>query len=316
MDKGYIFDRDSVKFRRAKTSVRKKVRRISVFILATMSMSVLYYVIFSLFFSTETERRLKHENAMYEQILPELEEKERLLSDVISCLAARDNNIYEQIFHAPAPSINPVQSADQLSGVGEMDADELVGYAADKLEGMEEGVAAVESNFQRIMEIMSDPEFVAPPLTAPIKNLTFAQVGASTGNKVNPFYKVSVPHNGLDIIAHSGEPVYAAADGVVKNVTMSRKGLGNVVEIQHKNGYVTRYAHLSDVFTSAGSSVTRGTRIGNVGLTGNTYAPHLHYEVAKDTVICDPLNHFFVSLSPEEYMNMLIMAASVGQSLD
>ena len=155
-----------------------------------------------------------------------------------------------------------------------------------------------------------------PPMTNPIGNFSFAQTGASVGDKINPFYKVSIRHNGLDLIAPAGEPVYASADGVVRNVIRSRKGLGNVVEIDHGNGYVTRYGHLADVEVRKGRQLEKGTRIGYVGVSGNSFAPHLHYEVLRDTLILDPVNHLFASVNPEEYMNILIMAVSTGQSLD
>jgi murein DD-endopeptidase MepM/ murein hydrolase activator NlpD len=53
-----------------------------------------------------------------------------------------------------------------------------------------------------------------------------------------------------------------------------------------------------------------------VGVSGNSFAPHLHYEVLKDTLVLDPVHHFFATVSPDEYVNMLIMSASTGQSMD
>jgi murein DD-endopeptidase MepM/ murein hydrolase activator NlpD len=136
------------------------------------------------------------------------------------------------------------------------------------------------------------------------------------GSKINPFYKVAMTHNGLDLIAPAGEAVYAAADGVVSEVTMSKKGLGNVVAIDHGNGYKTRYAHLADVVVRKGRKVKKGTKIGSVGVSGNSFAPHLHYEVLRDTLILDPVNYLFASVTPEEYLNMVIMSVSTGQSMD
>ena len=60
----------------------------------------------------------------------------------------------------------------------------------------------------------------------------------------------------------------------------------------------------------------RGARIGYVGVSGNSFAPHLHYEVLRDTLVLDPINYFFASVTPEEYMNMLVMSVSTGQSMD
>ena len=125
-----------------------------------------------------------------------------------------------------------------------------------------------------------------------------------------------IHHNGLDLVAHSGEPVYVTADGVVTDVIKSRKGLGNVVVVSHDGGYVTRYAHLADIEVRKGKKLKKGDRIGYVGVSGNSFAPHLHYEVLRDTLVMDPVNHFFASLDPEEYVNVMIMAATTGQSLD
>ena len=56
--------------------------------------------------------------------------------------------------------------------------------------------------------------------------------------------------------------------------------------------------------------------IGYVGVSGNSFAPHLHYEVYRDTLLLDPVHHFYASVTPDEYVNMLIMSASTGQSMD
>ena len=90
----YTYDKERVGFRKVKVSVKKWLRRGVLFIIATMSMTVLYYVLFALLFSTDTERRLKAQIDMYEREMPELERKERLLSDVVEGLKARDNRIY------------------------------------------------------------------------------------------------------------------------------------------------------------------------------------------------------------------------------
>ena len=316
MSSQYIFDKDDIKFRKKRTSVWAVLRRILVFFVATASMAVLYYLIFALFFSTEEQQRLRDENRMYEKEYPELQRKEELVSDVIEGLRLKDDRIYEEIFSMSAPDLDPISSVDFLNGMDSIPDTDIVVYAERKLDKAVASAGAVEANFARIMKAVTDSGFVMPPMTNPLENFSFAQTGASVGEKINPFYKVPIMHNGLDMIAPSGEPVYAVADGVVKDVIRSRKGLGNVVEIDHGNGYVTRYAHLADIEAKKGRKIKRGARIGYVGVSGNSFAPHLHYEVLRDTLILDPVNHLFASVSPDEYMNMLIMAASTGQSLD
>lgn len=316
MSGNYIFDKDDIRFRRKKTSVWAVIRRILMFFVASVSMAILYYVIFALIFSTDEEKKLKQENRMYAREYPELERKEKMLDDVLDGLRVRDDAIYEEIFHSAAPDVEPLTAVDFLAGYDSTPDEDIVLYSATKLDRVSASADRVEENFKRITELLEDEDYALPPMTNPLRNYSFAQTGASVGSRINPFYKVPVQHNGLDMIAPSGEPVYAVADGVVKDVKRSRKGLGNVVEIDHGNGYVTRYAHLADVEVRKGRNLTRGTRIGYVGVSGNSFAPHLHYEVLRDTVVLDPVNHMFASVTPEEYVNMLVMSVTTGQSMD
>jgi hypothetical protein len=315
MGREYIVDKD-FKFKKERPSVWKIIRKILVFFVASISLAIVYYVLFALVFSTEEERRLKIENKLYEQEFPQLAQKEMLLADVVEGLRLKDDRIYEEIFNTSAPDMEQFSSLEFLMGLDSIPDTDIVITSAGRLDVLESSATKVEDNFKRVMEVIQDKDFVMPPMTNPMKEFTFAQTGASVGNKINPFYKVPMKHNGLDLIAPAGDPVYAVADGVVKEVIKSRKGLGNVVVIDHGNGYVTRYAHLADVEARKGRKVRRGTRLGYVGVSGNSFAPHLHYEVLRDTLVLDPVNHFFASVTPEEYMNMLIMSVTTGQSMD
>jgi hypothetical protein len=316
MEGGYIYDKDNVGFRKMRTPLRKKIRRILLLFVASISLTLLYYLIFALFFSTEAESRLERENQMFERELPQLQQKEALLADVLDGLNMRDDRIYEEIFHSSSPSMSPLTSVVDFSGLDTIPDHDLVWYAQRKLDKVVSSAASVEDDFMRIAELLQDSAFVMPPMNNPLDDFTFAQTGASVGDKINPFYKVPIRHNGLDLVAHSGEPVHVTADGIVEKVTKSRKGLGNVVEVRHEGGYVTRYAHLADIEVRKGKKVKKGDRIGYVGVSGNSFAPHLHYEVHRDTIVMDPVNHFFASLDPEEYVNVMIMSATTGQSLD
>lgn len=316
MSSRYIFDKDDIRFRQKKTSVWAVVRKILMFFVASVSMAVMYYVIFAMVFSTDEEKRLRQENRMYEKEYPELERKEKLLSDVVDGLMVRDDGIYSEIFNTSAPDVDPFSSIDFLTGYDSIPDQDIVLRSAARLDVAKRSAGRVEENFLKIAEVLGTEGYSLPPMNNPLKNYSFAQTGASVGSRINPFYKVPVQHNGLDMIAPSGEPVYAAADGTVMNVTRSRKGLGNVVEIDHGNGYVTRYAHLADVEVRKGRKLKRGDRIGYVGVSGNSFAPHLHYEVIKDTVVMDPVNYMFASVTPEEYVNMLVMSVTTGQSMD
>ena len=315
MSRQYIVDKD-FRFKKEKASVWTVICRILMFFVATISLAIVYYILFALVFSTEEERALKQENRLYEQEYPEMASKEALLADVVEGLKVKDDRIYEEIFNTSAPNMDQFSSLEFLMALDSIPDTDIVSHSAGRLDKLEVSAGRVEENFKRVMEAISASDFVMPPMSNPLKDFTFAQTGASIGNKINPFYKVPMKHNGLDLIAPAGDPVYAVADGTVKEIIRSRKGLGNVVVIDHGNGYVTRYAHLADIETRKGRKVRRGARLGYVGVSGNSFAPHLHYEVLRDTLVLDPVNHFFASVTPEEYMNMLIMSVTTGQSMD
>ena len=315
MSSQYIVDKD-FRFKKEKASVWTVICRILMFFVATVSLAIVYYILFALVFSTEEERALKQENRLYEQEYPEMASKEALLADVVEGLKVKDDRIYEEIFNTSAPNMDQFSSLEFLMALDSIPDTDLVSHSAGRLDKLEVSAGRVEENFKRVMEAISSSDFVMPPMSNPLKDFTFAQTGASIGDKINPFYKVPMKHNGLDLIAPAGDPVYAVADGTVKEIIRSRKGLGNVVVIDHGNGYVTRYAHLADIETRKGRKVRRGARLGYVGVSGNSFAPHLHYEVLRDTLVLDPVNHFFASVTPEEYMNMLIMSVTTGQSMD
>ena len=313
MPRHYEFDRSTFSFRKVTRTAGSVFPTVLKYFLVTASLAVVYYVIFALFVSTDTERRLRRENKIYEKVYPQMLEREALVSDAITNLQVKDNEIYRAIFGAEAPRSNPMGGAGFLAGNDSVPSRRIEEYTDAKSGALLQRTAAVE---EALLRVFAQAQDGLPPLSLPLANVSYAQVGASLGSKVNPFYKVPSQHNGLDLIANQGDPVFAAADGQITAVISSRKGQGNVVEITHAGGYVTRYAHLSDIPVIKGQTIRRGMRIGAVGTTGNTFAAHLHYEILKDGKYVDPINYFFASVTPEEYMNMLFMSVTTGQSMD
>ena len=181
---------------------------------------------------------------------------------------------------------------------------------------MMEDAREVELALKQALYRVANPATVLPPMHLPVKDISFTQIGASVGSRLQPYLKAYVDHDGLDFIVSQGEPVYASAAGKVSSVVKSGKGKGNTVTITHPGGYVTVYCHLSTMKVKQGQNVKLGQQIGTVGTTGNAFAPHLHYEVLLDGRTMDPVNYFFASVDYEEYSNMLYMAVNTVQSLD
>lgn len=114
---------------------------------------------------------------------------------------------------------------------------------------------------------------------------------AFSPNRVNPVTGVLRPHTGTDIGAGQGEPIWAAQGGTIIMAEYNG-GYGNCVIIDHGNGVITLYGHMSAILVSKGSTVNQGQKIGRVGSTGNSTGPHLHFEVLIDGVAVDPMQYF------------------------
>jgi murein DD-endopeptidase MepM/ murein hydrolase activator NlpD len=108
---------------------------------------------------------------------------------------------------------------------------------------------------------------------------------------IHPISKKLSVHQGVDISAPEGTPVYAAAPGKVK-MEDELGGWGMLIILEHSEGFSTHYAHLDEFVVKEGDQVTKGQVIGRVGNTGQSTGPHLHYEVRKDGKHLNPADYY------------------------
>lgn len=120
--------------------------------------------------------------------------------------------------------------------------------------------------------------------------VTNGRLTSGYGYRTHPISGVRTFHNGIDIAAPSGTAVYAYASGTVITVNQNNT-LGKYIAVDHGNGLVTRYLHLSKFNVSIGDKVSTGDRIGSVGNTGYSTGAHLHFEVLKNGTYQDPWNY-------------------------
>ena len=285
-------------------------------LVATVTFAIALYVLFALFFSTAEERQLQRENRLYRQRYAKMVEKEKLIADVVEGLSDKDNAIYEGLFKTSLPASDPVSAANLVPLADSLSENFYVSTASSTSGTLMLMAGSVDANFEEVFRILRERRDSVPPLSLPLHNMSYVQTGASVGMKYNPVYQLQVQHDGLDLVAPQGASVYAVADGVVSQVIRSRKGLGNTVEIDHGNGYVSRYCLMGDMLVTKGRRVQRDQRIGTVGISPTLPAPHLHFEVLRRGVPQDPVNFFFASVSPEEYARMMYLSVSTEQSMD
>jgi murein DD-endopeptidase MepM/ murein hydrolase activator NlpD len=150
----------------------------------------------------------------------------------------------------------------------------------------------------------------APDLSALVVEPVANSTTSGFGWREDPINKRRKFHSGADIRGKHGTPVMAAGAGTVI-CAESKNGYGNVIFIDHGNGLITRYAHLRKFEVKKGAVVTAGQRIGQVGSTGRTTGPHLHFEVRIDGSPVDPTTAMLVGELERESPAMGRLAAQV-----
>lgn len=126
--------------------------------------------------------------------------------------------------------------------------------------------------------------------TPSIRPVNTGWLKSKFGNRLDPFVDQIRHHDGIDIAAEKGTPIFATADGVVLRVGYDPKGYGRFVVIDHGYGIRTLYGHMSRVLVKRGQRVRRWEKIGEVGKTGRATGYHIHYEVAVNGRPVNPLN--------------------------
>lgn len=126
------------------------------------------------------------------------------------------------------------------------------------------------------------------PFSMPLR--TSYRLSSTFGYRSDPFNGGRRLHSGLDMAGAHGSPIYATADGVV-SFAGRQSGYGNVVVLRHAMGFETRYAHMSRIRVQEGQRVSRGDQIGDMGSTGRSTGPHLHYEVRTGGTPRNPMTY-------------------------
>lgn len=316
----YRYNPESLKYDKIKTSVRKTTVKAFTFFTATLAITVVYYLIYSQFFSTPKERILSREINQMTHNYENLTTKLQNIEDVLADIQQRDSNIYRTIFES-----EPVLQTVLRAGFGGINRYEtLEGYSNTEL--MVETTRRSEMLLSQlqIQSKMMDALLVKVnekseqlqffPAIQPIENRYLTHTAAGFGMRIHPYYRTKRFHNGMDFAAPMGTPVRATGDGQVED-TQSTGAQGIKVVIDHGFGFKTIYAHLEKYSVKTGQKVSRGEIIGTVGSTGMSIAPHLHYEVHKNGKPVNPVNYFFSELTPVAFARIRDLS-NLGRTFD
>ncbi len=166
-----------------------------------------------------------------------------------------------------------------------------LGQQLSKLSKLERAIKLELVSYQELMNVFQKKQDSIKYVPS-LKPVLDGRISRSFGMKKHPILKVRRHHDGIDFGATRGTPIYASADGVVKFVGRAG-GYGKMVKLDHKYGFETRYGHMSKYVVRRGQTVKRGQKIGEVGNTGLSTAPHLHYEVLYNGKALNPSTYYF-----------------------
>ncbi|MES1190535.1 MAG: M23 family metallopeptidase [Steroidobacter sp.] len=192
-------------------------------------------------------------------------------------------------FDAPPP-----QGGPEIDDVMDVDSDmhqtsEAAGQLGDVLESLQAQLIDRERQLVILETFITAKQLtkLAVPHGMPVSG---SYISSEFGRRVDPFTGVLGFHPGVDLAVSEGTLVHSVAPGVV-TWAGERAGYGNLVEVNHGNGYVTRYAHNERVLVHVGDKVNKGQVISQVGSTGRSTGPHLHFEVLKNGQAVNPLSY-------------------------
>ena len=266
----------------------------------------------------DTDLELRGMKKKYAALAEELGNIRTLLGEV----EKRDNSIYRSIFEAsPIPDSARMKAMEQKKEqqlVASMSDPELVRSITATMIEIRNRLSNQERSFKEVEQLVANKEDLLAHLPAiqPVSNKDLSRIASGFGLRIDPVYKTTKFHKGLDFTAPQGTPIYATANGTVKLAEFSATGYGNHVIIDHGYGYETLYGHMVRIKVGNGQSVKRGELIGWVGTTGKSTGPHCHYEVHKNGKEIDPIYFFYNDLTPEQFDLLLKKAAASNQSFD
>jgi murein DD-endopeptidase MepM/ murein hydrolase activator NlpD len=318
----YFYNTNTLRYEKLVTPLRVKLLRVFSFIAAVAVAGFLFMQIAYRYFPSANEKKLMQENELVQEKFDLVQQEIQQMSKQLREIEKRDNEVYRSIFEA-----SPIPDSARTKMMEKQREERLIASLTDKelnssiinqIKNLSSRLFAQSKSFESVENMVKNKEalLAATPAIQPVSNKDLTRLASGFGYRIDPVYKTTKFHAGLDFAAPQGSPVYATADGVVSLAGNVGNGYGNHVVINHGFSYETLYGHMVRVKVRGGQKVRRGEVIGWVGSTGKSTGPHLHYEVHKNGVDINPIYYFYNDLTPEQFDRLLKIAATGNQSFD
>ena len=315
----YILNPETLLYEMKEVSLKSKVFKGLLLFAGSVAMAVLYIWLFTSVLGYDLPKTafLKAERARWDARMDLMNTKLDRCEESIEALRVRDDDIYRSIF-----GMNEIPAGVRNAGIGGVDryyfldgleSDDRLKNTALRIDRLTRKVYVQSKSFDEVAAVSKtagDMASCIPAIPPIVPDPSRYRMSSPFGYRTDPFTGASRMHTGLDFAMKIGNPVYATGDGVVESVKFEFFGYGNSITIKHGFGYETIYAHLNSVKVIEGMKVKRGDCIGESGKSGRSSGPHLHYEVVYKGRKVNPANYLDMSMSVQEYSDMLRMRES------
>ena len=316
----YHFNPHTLKYEKTIVSLRERLGRISFSVIFGVVLGVAVVIVALQFMESPKERLLKRELSQYKRQTARLAGRVERAEKVLGNLEERDAALYRTIFES-----DPIPQAERLAGLGatdryaSFDGDALLKNTLVRIDNLDKRLCVHSKSLDEVYEMActKNERLASMPAIMPVAK-DKCQVVSGFGSRYHPVLKNQRQHDGIDLAARQGTPVYATGDGIVRVLGQNPEGYsgyGLVVIIDHGFGYRTLYAHMQKATVRLGQRLKRGEQIGTVGSSGLASGSHLHYEVMHGDRKVDPVYYFSGDLSPEEYEQVLEQARKENQCM-
>ena len=318
----YKFNSQSLSYEELRLSPREKAIRLSSFLLATVLITGIFYFLLDYKIESPKVSRLLSEQSDFVFQLKMMNNDILYMDNRMEDMSYNDDHIYRTYFE-----VSPLPISLREAGFGGSNRYEFYKnskYAAlltdidRNLDMMSKKLVVQSTSYDEVLSMARTKEkrLNARPAIQPISIKNLTRFGSAFGMRMHPILKVKKMHEGIDLTARRGTPIFATADGLVLQAEPTTGGYGNKILIDHGFGYRTLYGHCNKINVERGQKVKRGDIIGTVGSTGLSISPHLHYEVHVHGRKVNPINYYANDLSADEYDRMIELLSKADPSFD
>jgi len=322
----FVYNTQTLRYEKVVVPLNVKVFKAFGFFSAVVVTAIVLVGVIFQFFPSPKEEALTREINQMKNHYAEMNNDVANMSKILDNIQKRDGSVHRLMF-----GMDPIDQGVWEGGTGGSDKfPNLTKYkntaptlmdAEMQIKRLESQLVIQSKSLEEIEDLASkrEEQLASIPAIKPIREDKLKRKIKSLsgfGRRMHPVFKRMKMHTGIDFTCPSGTAIQATGNGIVEKVTKSASGYGHHIVINHGFGYKTLYGHMSKFDVKKGQKVTRGQKIGEVGSTGTSTAPHLHYEVVSKGHKVNPIHYCMDGLSPAEYQQLANMASTANQSFD